>query len=69
MKYPYLKVVHEEVADGGWSMAIVDMIWFSVKFFLIVGIGYMAVWSITISLAKELNKSMSPECVAEMLAS
>jgi len=69
MKYPYLKVVHEEVADGGFLMFLADMILFAIKVFIFVGVGYLALWSVGIVVAKYMSDHLSPECISQLVPS
>jgi hypothetical protein len=66
MKYPYLKTVHEEIADGGIKMLMGDMILFSIKTFLFVGVGWVALWCFTFAISDSLQKHLSNECIKEI---
>jgi len=46
MKYPYLKVIHEEVAEGGFAMFLSDFLYFSLKCFLFTAIGWVVFFSV-----------------------
>jgi len=66
MKYPYLKIVHEEIADGGWAMAITDMVYFAVKVFIFISVGYFAVYMFAQTWAAIMAKNLSPACIQEI---
>jgi len=36
MLYPYAKIIHEEVVDGGWKFLFVDQVIFFLKCFVFI---------------------------------
>lgn len=62
MKYPYLKVVHEEVADGGISLMLIELTLFCCKTALFIGIGWMVILSVTTSWAVVFAQELPNIC-------
>lgn len=65
MRYPYLKIVHEEVVDGGWVMLLGDMLAFSLKTFLLIGIGYLSLIAFGNIYASSITSKVTPECLSQ----
>lgn len=66
MKYPYLKKITEEIADGGIKMLLTDMIIFTIKYFIIIFLLYYTIFAIGYTLNDILFSKMSQECLNQI---
>lgn len=60
--YPVLKMIQEEVVDGGWRWMLYDLIFFALKTFIFVGVGYLALLSFGLAFTEHFLTELPGWC-------
>jgi len=66
--YPIEKIVDGkiEIINGGFTVFLFDLAYFSIKCFLFLSIGWCVLWAWSTAFVDQVNKHMDPTCIAEL---